>query len=236
MAYRRAAHLYDELYDWKDYDAEAERVREIILQRVPTAETLLDVACGTGRHLERFRSWFSVVGVDLEPSLLEVAERRLPGVPLHLADMRSFDLGSQFDVVTCLFSSIGHVRTVRGLRRAVASMAAHLKPRGVLIVEPWLAPTGFDAARIGRLIAVERPQLEVVRMNSSRVSGRLSIMDFHYLVAQPGQVEHLVERHTLGLFNKDEYREAFESAGLSVEHDDVGLMGRGLWIARAPAS
>ncbi len=146
--------------------------------------------------------------------------------------MRDFDLGRTFDVVTCLFSSIGYVETTGGLSRAVEAMARHLAPSGVLIVEPWLSPNTFDAGRLGRLIVVERSDLQAVRMNGSRVKGNLSIMDYHYLVTRPGQVEHLTESHSLGLFTDDEYRSAFEHAGLSVEHDADGLMGRGLWIGQ----
>ena len=54
--------------------------------------------------------------------------------------MTAFDLGCRFDVVTCLFSSIGYVGTVERLDQAIATMAAHLEPGGTLIVEPWLSP------------------------------------------------------------------------------------------------
>jgi hypothetical protein len=69
-------------------------------------------------------------------------------------------------------------------------------------------------------------------MNGSSVEGNVSIMDFHYLVARPGLVEHLTETHAMGLFADDGYRSAFEDAGLVVEHDTDGLMGRGLWIGQ----
>ena len=58
-------------------------------------------------------------------------------------------------------------------------------------------------------------------------------MDFHYLVARAGSVEHIVETHVLGLFTDDEYRAAFERDGLDVDHDPTGLTGRGLWIGTA---
>jgi len=228
----KSAELYDLFYDWKDYRAESEKIRDIVTARNPGARTVLDVACGTGSHLEHLREWYEVEGLDIDPGLLRVAAGRLPGVHLHEADMREFDLGREFDVVTCLFSSIGYVKTTDGLARAVESMAQHLTPSGVLLVEPWFAPSTFDPTRIGRLIPVERPGLQAVRMNGSRVEGNRSILDFHYLVARPGRVEHLTETHTLGLFTDDEYRSAFEASRLSVEHDSDGLMGRGLWIGQ----
>jgi SAM-dependent methyltransferase len=228
----KTAELYDLFYDWKDYDAEARKVRHLVADRKRDARTVLDVACGTGSHLAHLREWYTVEGLALDADLLKVAARRLPGVTLHQADMRDFHLDRTFDVVTCLFSSIGFVETTEGLARAVTAMAGHLAPSGVLVVEPWLTPATFDPGRLGRVVLVERPHLQAVRMNGSRVEGNRSILDFHYLVARSGTVEHLRETHAMGLFTDDEYRSAFERAGLSVEHDAEGLMGRGLWIGQ----
>jgi len=60
--------------------------------------------------------------------------------------------------------------------------------------------------------------------------GSAEVMDMHYLVATPDGVESFVERHELGVFSRDEHIEAFRVAGLTVEHDPKGLMGRGLYI------
>ena len=62
-------------------------------------------------------------------------------------NMLDFDLGRQFDVVTCLFSSIGYVKTVPNMKRAVANMSRHLKPGGVLVLEPWFTPEDWHPER-----------------------------------------------------------------------------------------
>lgn len=232
--FTKSAAFYDALYSWKDYATEAGTLREIIATRAPTAESLLDVACGTGHHLEHLRSWYSVEGVDVEPSLLEVARGRLPSVPLHMGDMRSFNLGRTFDVVTCLFSSIGYMQTPEDLLHALVNISGHLAPGGMMVVEPWLAPDRFDPNHLPRPLVAEGPDLNVVRMNDARVEGRLSIMRFHYLVGRPGELDHFVEEHALALYTEDDYRAAFTGAGLVAELDPVGLMGRGLWIASWP--
>ena len=133
----QAPELYDLFYSWKDYRGEAEKLRDIIRRSEPDAKALLDVACGTGVHLEHLTDWFGVEGLDADPGLLAVARNRLPDVPLHEADMRHFELGRKFDVITCLFSSIGYMVAEPDLRQAIANMARHLSPRGLLIVEPW---------------------------------------------------------------------------------------------------
>jgi ubiquinone/menaquinone biosynthesis C-methylase UbiE len=52
----RSAEIYDAVYSFKDYTAEAEAVHKLIQNRCATARTLLDVACGTGKHLERLNA------------------------------------------------------------------------------------------------------------------------------------------------------------------------------------
>lgn len=232
--FKPSARYYDLIYSWKNYEEEVVKLHSLIQAKNPGARTLLDVACGTGRHLELLRQDYQVEGVDLEADLLELAGNRLPGISLHRADMRDFDLGRQFDAVTCLFSSIGYARDVNGLERAVGRMASHLAPNGVLVVEPWILPERFEPGHIHALF-VDEPEIKIVRMNTGEVEGRLSILTFHYLVGTPKTVEHFTERHEMGLFEHEEYVTAFEKAGLEVSHDPEGLMGRGLYVGRRPA-
>lgn len=229
--FSRSADIYDAVYSFKDYPAEAARIHALIDERAPGATTLLDVACGTGKHLEQLRAWYEVSGLDRDPELLAIAGERLVGVPLEVADMTSFSLGRRFDVVTCLFSSIGYVGTEERLAQAIARMAAHLEPGGVLIVEPWLAPEVWVADR-PHLLSVDEPDLKIARMTVSGREGRLAIMNFEYLVGTPAGIETFSERHEAALFTDEEYRRAFAAAGHAVEHDPEGLIGRGLYIAR----
>jgi SAM-dependent methyltransferase len=234
--FSRSAHLYDAVYSFKDYAAEAERLRGVIEARAPEARTLLDVACGTGMHLAELRRWYEVEGLDLDPQLLAFARERLPDVPLHEGDMTAFDLGRTFDVVTCLFSSIAYVRTPEGLRAATAVLARHVAPGGLLVVEPWILPEQWKPDFVGAVF-VDEPELKVARMNAhgGGLAGDVLVMDFQYLVGTPERVEHFIERHEVGMFTKDQYLDAVRDAGLDAEWDDEGLIGRGLVLGRRGA-
>src|SRR5690606_13837529 len=94
--FTRSARFYDLLYAQKDYRMAAAKLRDLIGREAPKAATLLDVGCGTGQHLAHLREHYSVEGLDLDSGLLAVARERLPGVPLHKADMAAFDLGRRF--------------------------------------------------------------------------------------------------------------------------------------------
>ncbi len=230
--FSRSARIYDAIYaSIRDYPREAAELDRLIQQRRPGARRLLDVACGTGAHLERLHS-YEAEGLDLDPGMLAVARERLPDVPFHEADMTSFDLGSRFDAVVCMFSSIGYARTEERLGSAVASMARHLDSGGVLVVEPWLTPEVWLDRHVGAVF-VDEPELKIARMNVSQRDGDVSIVDFQYLVGTPDAVEHFSERHELGLFTVDQHLDAFRAAGLEADHDPEGPMGRGLYVATA---
>jgi SAM-dependent methyltransferase len=235
--FSQSARFYDAIYSFKDYPVEAASLHELVQARKPGASSLLDVACGTGAHLAELRRWYRCEGLDLDPRLLELARERLPPeVELHEGDMRDFDLGRRFDAVTCMFSSIGYVHDREELGRAVAAMARHLEPGGVLVVEPWLSPDRIELPHIGGVF-VDEPELKIARMGAVEVEGSRSVMEMHYLVGRPEGVEHFTELHELTLFEVDEMLDAFRAAGLAVEHDpEGGPMGRGLYVAVATSS
>ncbi len=232
--YTRSAALYDVIYSFKDYGAEAERLRALIRQHQrSTGRRLLDVGCGTGGHLALLSRDFDSQGVDLNDELLAIARTKCPDVTFHRGDMLDFHLGRQFDVVLCLFSAIGYVRTAARLRQTIANLARHVCPGGVLIVEPWLLPESIKPGYL-HAIFVDQPQLKVARMGSHAVADRVSVLDMHYLVATAKNIEYFTERHELGIFTRDEYLGSFRDAGLDATWDEPGLIGRGLVIGVRP--
>ena len=231
----RSADVYDllDVARGRDTEVEAADVARLVRAHLPEATSILDVACGTGIHLSHLRDQFEVAGVDLDPSMLAVAERRLPGVPLAVGDMRSFDLGRRFDAVTCLFSSIGYVHTRDDLRDAVGAMVRHLVAGGVLVVEAWFHPHQWIDGHLAAEAATG-DGVAVGRVSRSRRDGDLSEIEFTFAVARPSGVETFTESHTLRLWEVDDYRRAMEAAGLVVHHDPPWLRGRSLFVGVAP--
>ena len=225
-----SADLYEFIFSRDDARRGADRLHDIIGERVPAAESLLDVACGTGWHLERLHEWYEVEGLDYSSGMLRHARKRLPGVPLHLADMKSFHLDRTFDVVLCLSSSVASMRTVEDLNRAVGTMAGHTSPGGLLIVEPWDFPGDPDAERPW-LTTVESEDRSVALLETTTLQGNAWEQETHYLIwSRELGIEHRVETQTLGAFTRADYEAAIELATLAVEFDTAGLLGRGLFI------
>lgn len=230
--YNKSAKIYDAIYasHGKDYAAEAEKLHSMIQQHKKSpGNLLLDVACGTGNHAEQLNRYYQVEGLDLSQAMLGFARQKCPDIPFHQGDMVSFHLSHAFDVVTCLFSAIGSVKTKERLEKAIQTMGDHLLSGGVLVVEPWYQLQDIKQGKIHATF-VDEPDLKIARMSISKVEGTVFILEFHYLVATPDGIENFVEIDELGLFTPEEYLEAFRKAGLDVIHDPEGIYQRGLYI------
>jgi SAM-dependent methyltransferase len=237
--FSESARFYDLIYDqFKDFDAEVDQVAELLKRLAPEARTILDVGCGTGRHAAGLteRHGYQVDGLDLDPAFVEIARGRCPGGQFFIGDMADFRLGKRYDLVLCLFSSIGYVKTKERLAATAGTMGDHLNPGGMAIIEPWFPPDGFFPGKVS-YTTVDGEDLKIVRMNTSRVEDGISILDLHYLIGTPEGVQHLQETHELALFTEDEMRVGLEAGGLElVEYDSEGLTGRGLYVVRTSES
>jgi SAM-dependent methyltransferase len=223
------AELYDSIYSFKDYSGESNRLRSLIGELVPGAHTILDVACGTGEHSRFLKDHYAIDGIDINESYLGAARLKNQSGKFSCADILDFDLGRTYDVVTCLFSAIGIVGTFERLERAIRRMARHVRPGGVLIVEPWFSPEQWHPGRPFTLTG-EVSGDKVYRMSVSVKEGHRSVLLHHYMRSSPCSIEHYGDRIELALFTRDEMIWAYEFAGMEARYEPEGLMGRGLYI------
>ena len=234
--FSKSANYYDEIYNTmgKDYPREANKVHKFIQKYAKSGgKSLLDVCCGTGHHAGLLSQHYQIEGLDLDPNILSVARKKYPKITFHEGDMINFKLNKKFDAIVCLFSSIGYVKTKSSLNKAIQTMTQHLLPGGVMLIEPWFSSSEWHTGRAST-IHVNQPGLKITRMSYSSRKGNISIIEFQYLVGTSKGIQHSVEQHQLGLFDKKDYLEAFRKAGLKVIHDPKGLDGRGLYIGTRP--
>ena len=236
--YYDLAPFYDRLYARKDYrqeSAELLRLARHEIGRPP--RTLLDVGCGTGRHLEAFSRTLDCVGTDLSPSMLDRARERLgASFPLVRGDMRRFRLRRRFDVVTCLFSAIGYMRTRADRDAALANFARHLNPGGVVLVVGWVLPERWRGDTTS-LLTYDGPEATVARVTRSSLRGGTAVLTMHYLVGEKGRpIRHLKEEHRQSLVSADEMLGSFRRAGLRARVVRSGRWtDRGLYVGVRPA-
>lgn len=154
--------------------------------------SILDCACGTGRHLMLFYDLgYQVWGSDISKAMLTQAQENFShqgyDIPLLLADYRDLPQNFQrnFDAITCL-GSIGYMTDNDEFLRAFKSMYTVLRTGGTLILTTMLTDKSWD----------EKPRFKLGN-NTADVS-RLFVMDYY---------KHKVGYSILDIFHSQKVKE-----------------------------
>lgn len=230
--YKELAKYYDLIYSWKDYEKETLKINEIIKKyKNSDGNKLLDVACGTGKHIEYLQENFSCTGIDLNEEMIEIASDNMNDVSFKQADMINFNLNDSFDVITSLFSSIGYVKSYDNLEKTIMNFSNHLKTGGIVIIEPFFTKSTYTVG-LPSMTTYDGEDIKIARLNTTKLENDLSVMEMHYLIVERDKdVKYFVDRHEVGLFDVDRFLEIMKTSGFKAEFLKDGLMrGRGLYI------
>lgn len=234
--YQHSTAYYDLIYrELKDYRDEAAKIHGLLLCLPELPKRILDVGCGTGEHARILaqKHGYEVDGIDIQPGFIEIASQKLPESRFAVADMRDFQLDRKYEAILCLFSSIGYVETLDGLRRALSSMARHLEPNGRLICEPWVPPELWIPGQSDSVTTIDPSTGNTIhRTRKGRTDGEVSVLEIDYYIEGRDTQEHFAETHRLGLFSREETNAALEQAGLKARWLPRGLQSPTLFIAQ----
>jgi SAM-dependent methyltransferase len=156
---------YKLLYGHRGQDDAQAWVHMIIrrLQLKPGAD-VLDMACGRGRHARWFmEEGCRVTGIDISPESIADARKLAPGGAFLVHDIREPFARERFDLVVCLFTSLGYFEALEDDRKALAAAAEALRPGG------WFVLDFMNSAKVVRdLVAEECVQAGGVRFTITR--------------------------------------------------------------------
>jgi trans-aconitate methyltransferase len=226
---------YDQVYlQIKNYEKEAATVRRLIEQHEKKqSRTLLDVGCGTGEHLRHLSRHFQCTGMDVDRNMIKTAESKVANAEFRIADMTNFRLKKKFDVITCLFSSIGYAQNLANLTKTLENFRKHLTDEGLIIVEPWIFKKDFKKGYM-TIDTYEDEKVKLARMATSKLTASKWLIYMHYLIGQEGEIKHAKEIHEMLSLEYDDYIKAFNMSGLKVKEfvkENLWDGCRGLFIA-----
>lgn len=126
-----------------------------ILKKIPKCDSILDLACGTGILTQQIAQKIpnaKIVGVDVTPSYLEIAKKKLasnPNISFVQQDAEKLNLNTKFDCITS--SYIPKYCTAEIL---VKTCLNHLKPGGKIILHDFTYPKKILVRKIWNLFFV----------------------------------------------------------------------------------
>ena len=227
--YTDLARLWPHLSPPEHYAEETETLRELIddaLGDPPAGQkwSLLELGAGGGHSIVHLKGHYDCTASDLSPQMLEHCKNLNPEVPTIEGDMREMRLDKQFDAVL-ICDAIDYMTTREDAVAALRTIAAHLRPGGVVLFAPTYTKETFtdgEVADDGTTIPGIAGDEELTYfsfVHDPNPADTAFEMILLYLIRDPEtrEVQTVEDRHACGLFAIADWQAMATEAGLTVE-------------------
>ena len=233
--------IYDELAGWWPLFSPPHHYIEEVADILPTLKsapdapprTLLELGCGGGSMAFHLKQHFQLTLTDLSAGMLAVSRSYNPECEHFQGDMRTLDLGREFDLVM-IHDAIAYMRDETSLRAAFRSAHRHCRAGGAVVLlpdnvsetfEPHTSHGGEDAAD-GRGLRYLEWTYDPDRRDTACVT------DFAFLFRhEDGHTSSLHERHVFGLFPRASWMEWLRAEGFEAM-SRIDPWNRDIFVAR----
>lgn len=223
--FKEYAGFYDLFYSGKDYRAEAAFALELAASHSSSGKpsSLLDMGCGTGRHLREFsKAGLECCGFDISKQMLASAKENLKGLPASLSqgDLRSYRDGRKYDLAVSMFAVMGYLTGNEDLLAGLKTAAVHLKPGGLFIFDGWFGPAVLSQKPEVRLHNYTNEDgAKVFRRAEPALDCQSQTVEVRYTIgiSDPrGGVQEFQETHRMRYFFVQEIELAMRLCGLKL--------------------
>jgi SAM-dependent methyltransferase len=227
---------YDAFTSGSDYERWTDGVLEHARAHGLEGQTLLDLACGTGKSFLPFLNrGFEVVGCDSSSAMLAEAARKAPKARLVLADLREVPVLRRFDLVTCFDDSLNYLPEESDLQSAFTSIAANLAPGGLALFDlntlqayrTTFARDSVSDGDDGRVFAWRGESSEDAQPGCA-AGAWIEV----FVPAADGSYQRVRSHHAQRHFARDRVRALLREAGLELVVVS-GVLGDGTLVADA---
>jgi SAM-dependent methyltransferase len=159
------AKFYDLLYSEKDYQSEAKFIHSLIERsslKNRTGNKLLDLACGTGKHLfELYEYGYGLSGSDIASDMIAVAQSNAKEKNKNIkfynySFQDSYQIIEKFNVVISMFSAVNYITSYQDQIKTFSNINSLLETNGLFIFDYWN----------GNAVVKEYSPLKVLRKKS----------------------------------------------------------------------
>ena len=225
-----------EFYDYVAASVNRQDVDFYVEEAKASGGPVLELGCGTGRILIPVaRAGVEVTGLDLNAALLEQCRAKLKNEPEEVqaraqaveGDMREFDLGREFALITTPFRAFQHLLTVEDQLACLACVHRQLRPGGRFILDvfnphlPFLVDERYqkeETAEPPFTMPDGRRVVRKFRSLSGDPAKQRHSFEFIYYVTHPGGQEKVLrESFEIRYLFRFEAEHLLERAGFRVE-------------------
>jgi len=217
--YDRFAEVYDYLMQYVDYDGWVDYLEQLFGKRGFRAETVVDLACGTGNtSIPLARRGYRVTGLDLSPQMLAIASQKADREGLTIdfqhGDLRDFVLKQPVDLMVSFQDGFNYLLSVHDLNGALARVYAGLKPGGLFVFDL----NGIDrlADGVGETSFIEEEDICLVWQTSYLRSEDIWEIRLTVFVRRGDQYEKFSEIHREKFYPTEVVEACLQKQGFEV--------------------
>jgi SAM-dependent methyltransferase len=192
---------YNLLYNKKDYAKEFNYITSIINIYYPSQKghknpTILDIGCGTGKHLKLFKdTGYTVFGIDLSENMLATAQKHLNQKKnLVCSSASNFKFHTKFDVIISLFHVMSYQTGIGDLEKVFENIKNHLADNGIFIFDFWYGPAVLSDPPVVRIKRLENEKIRLTRIAEPRIYYNDNIVDVKYEMILEDKDTHIIEK------------------------------------------
>lgn len=243
MEYDDICEVYDLFYNDKKYSAECEYLHALIGKYGNGGKMVLDIACGTGRHMEGLRKiGYRVNGLDCSEGMLKIASDRNPDSLFYRLKMQDMKLTETYDVMICMFNAFGYLVENKAYADFLVNVWTQLNPGGLLLFDfrngIQVLKEGYqketkEEKNVEGVIIKKESKHQVDEFRSVFVSEhRLSVSRAFF------EEKKIVEKHTMRYFFPQELGFMMDFTGLRMnilsfmKMEELGNSYQGMMVAR----
>jgi len=243
------AKYYDLLYRDKNYLAESNYIKKLINLYKPDSKNLLDLGCGTGRHILNIAgSGIDVSGVELSEVMLEKAIENLRDksklhnrVKFYHGDIKSIRLKEKFDVIIMLFHVMSYQNSNNDIMLTLKTIKEHLNENGICIFDFWYGPGVLTERPEKRERILSDDEISIFRTSNPvmRINENIVEVNFHIDIKDENgiKIEEFAEIHSMRYLFKPEIKLFLNYFNMSLIHIEEWMTGKMLseksWYATA---
>lgn len=171
------AAFYDLLYKDKNYKGESEYIDQLINKfsnRDKSKTSLLDLACGTGKHLLELASkgYASLSGSDISKAMIEIARKNSAleqkQITYHNYSFQEADkVNQQFDIVISMFSAVNYLTSYADQSKTLTNIHGLLKPDGLFIFDFWNGCAVTESYSPVKVVRKKQGDNEIIRISET---------------------------------------------------------------------
>ncbi|MGM0556387.1 MAG: class I SAM-dependent methyltransferase [Myxococcota bacterium] len=203
------------------------------------ARAVLELGCGWGRVTRELVSVVDeVVGLDINPGMIEAARDEVPGAAFTVGDMREFDFDARFERIIIPYNSLYNLLTDDDLHACLTAVERHLAEGGMLLFDGYhVSPQmlremrregGVDYDVIGTF-ELDGQSIEVIEHSSYDVPRRRFNADYIYRFHNDDGTSEAVQCHIPQRFLlPGDLQESLAAAGLQLESVTGDFLGEPL--------